>query len=69
MTRPHCCHVASFDSAGCAIGNGTPCEKDAEFEINDGPTPDDYTHACADHVGHMLQDGRISTVYPVEDNS
>jgi len=42
------------------------CEKDAEFEIHamgKGVDPYDITHACADHVGHLL--GSI-TEYPAD---
>lgn len=50
--RLHCCKV------GCA----TP----AEWEIAWGPTPDDYTHACTAHVGALLDDHDVFTVYPAE---
>lgn len=49
--KPWCCFI--------------PCDKDAEWEIVDGPSTDDYTQACSDHVGHLLQDGRVAMVYEV----
>lgn len=51
MSEARCCFI--------------PCDEPAEWEIVDGPTTDDYTHACSDHVGHLLQDGRVSTVYEI----
>lgn len=47
--KPYCCFI--------------PCDKGAEFEIRDGETPDDYTHSCTEHVGSLLQAGKVSTVY------
>lgn len=41
----------------------TQCTKPAEFEIKDGPTYDNHTHACREHAGAMLQHGLTSTVY------
>ena len=40
------------------------CPKLAEFEIYDGPEPDNGTDACIDHVGHLLKD-KVSYVYPI----
>ena len=44
------------------------CEKDAEWQIVYGSTPDDYTEACTEHVGEMLEPDKENTVYPVEWN-
>ena len=50
--------------------DGTHCEKEAEFEIESDHTVTgnrDYyqmTQACADHVGHLLEDG-ASSVWPL----
>lgn len=47
----------------CYIG----CEKEAEWQLTDGNGVDDYTHACTDHVGFLLQD-RETTVSPLKSN-
>ncbi len=39
------------------------CTKKAEWEINYGRSPDDYTHACEAHVGELLSVG-VNTVFP-----
>ena len=38
------------------------CGKKAKWEINYGPSPDDFTHACEKHVGELLEEGKINTV-------
>lgn len=44
-----------------------PCDKDAEWEVVHGENPqvDDYTHACSDHLGHLLTDDSVHTVTPI----
>lgn len=43
------------------------CANKAEYEIKDGPTTDDYTHACVDHVGHLLRDDHFpASVIPID---
>jgi hypothetical protein len=41
------------------------CKKTAEWELRDGIGVDDYTHACTDHVGALLQD-KETTVIPLK---
>jgi len=41
------------------------CENDAEWVIEYGPTPDDYTESCTDHVGIMLTDAVEHRVYRI----
>jgi len=51
MSKPHCCFI--------------PCEAEAEFEMHyDTPDPYDSSEACADHVGHLMQDCP-ATVVPI----
>jgi hypothetical protein len=52
INKPVCCVIT--------------CGKDAEWEIRYGETTDDYTHACTEHVGEMLEPDKINTVYPAE---
>ena len=49
---PHCCVI--------------DCVKDAEWQIIYGPTTDDYTEACTEHVGELLEPDKENTVYPIE---
>ena len=41
------------------------CENTPRWEIWWGTAPDDYTHACVDHVGELLEDGTVNHVYPL----
>ncbi len=41
------------------------CTRNAEWELRDGAGPDDYTHACTEHVGALLS-GAVTTVTPIE---
>jgi hypothetical protein len=43
----HCCFI--------------PCEAPAEWQLTEGPTPDDFTDACTAHVGALLT-GKPTTV-------
>lgn len=47
----------------CVIG----CGKPAEFQIEGHPlrSPDDWTDACRDHVGELLDDASAHIVYPI----
>lgn len=49
--KPTCCH--------------TNCDEDAQWQIFDGPTPDDYTESCTAHVGELLSDAAEHRVYPI----
>lgn len=40
------------------------CGKAAEWELVHGPRPDDYTHACSEHLGGLLTDAKEHRVYP-----
>jgi hypothetical protein len=42
-----------------------PCPDEAEFELRDGPSPDDYTHACRQHVRELLADDKQTTITPL----
>jgi hypothetical protein len=46
----------------------TACGKPAEWTITFGPTPDDYTESCTEHVGHLLTDAPVHTVHRLEDS-
>jgi hypothetical protein len=52
------------DSICCFI----PCEHAAEFQLVLGlhPRVDDFTEACADHVGHLIPDGTQVTVFALQ---
>lgn len=54
--KPFCCHIE----------DGTPCDRDAEWEIYHGNGREDYTHSCTAHVGEMLTDAYEHRVYPIE---
>ncbi len=40
------------------------CQSKAEWQIIHGPSPDDYTMSCTDHVGRMLTDARSHEIIP-----
>lgn len=42
------------------------CQAPAEWMISDGPTTDDYTHACSEHLSKLLTYEKVSTVWPIE---
>lgn len=52
-----CCYVRD---------DGLVCPRMADFGVCDGPTPDDYTHSCCQHIGKMVQYDCTSTIYPIE---
>jgi len=41
------------------------CQNDAEWTIEHGPTPDDYTESCTEHVGTMLTDAVEHRIYRI----
>ena len=41
------------------------CQNDAEWIIEHGPTPDDYTESCTEHVGIMLTDAVEHRIYRI----
>ena len=43
-----------------------PCEAKAEWEIRHGDGPDDYTDGCTGHVGALLTDATVHTIYPIK---
>lgn len=49
--------------------NGEGCGRTPAWSINYGPRPDDYTDACDEHVGELLVEGVINTVYPFADGA
>jgi hypothetical protein len=42
------------------------CNKLAEWEIWDGPRPDDYTFACTEHVGELLSDAHEIRIHNID---
>lgn len=42
----------------CAVG----CDNDADVEIRHGSAPDDFTHACTEHIGDLLTDEYQHTI-------
>lgn len=45
----------------CAVD----CNESAEWELRDGPRPDNYTHACDAHVGALLSRDRAALLSTV----
>lgn len=41
------------------------CQNDAEWIIEHGPSPDDYTESCTEHVGVMLTDAVEHRIYRI----
>jgi hypothetical protein len=39
------------------------CSNDAEYEIRDGNTVDDYTYSCIEHVGYLLTDKQATVTH------
>lgn len=47
----------------CFISDGgVSCDHLAEYVIDEGPTYMDFTFGCADHVGHLISDGKTACV-------
>jgi hypothetical protein len=42
------------------------CPHDAEWRIEHGEAPDDYTESCTEHVGEMLTDAALHRIYPIK---
>ncbi len=56
MTKtPWCCWIGGW--------RNRPCRASAEWLIVHGPGPEDYTHACTDHVGELLTDASEHRIY------
>lgn len=53
-----CCYIDSKTNRGC--------EARAELLIISGHAPDDYTHACPQHVEDLMVDGLFNHVYPLQ---
>jgi hypothetical protein len=64
---PFCCyipdeHQEKVRSGRVSRATGLGCQNEAEYEIRYGSGPDDYTHACVEHVGVLLTDADVHTV-------
>lgn len=55
---PTCCHLTENDPA-------QPCGAPAAWVIQYGEGPEDYTESCTAHVGPLLSDAPVHTVYPI----
>jgi hypothetical protein len=58
MKERWCCYI---DQA-----SGAPCIQDAQWQICYGRTTDDFTEACEEHVGELLEEGVVNHVYPID---
>ena len=58
MDKRDCCFM---------FRDGLLCEAGASWQIWHGPSPEDYTEACTDHVGELLTDAPEHRVYPIID--
>lgn len=58
---PKCCWI----EPGLA-GEKLLCRDNAEWEINFGPQPCDFTQSCTRHVGDLLTDAKEHRIYPIE---
>ena len=68
VVRPcrHVSGVATVQSKCCYIADSRiACEQEADWKIVYGNTPDSYTEACSAHVGEMLTDAPVQTVYRI----
>lgn len=66
MATNPCCFIP--DDQQEAARNDRPytgCQNEAEWEIWSGPSTDDSTVACTDHVGRMLTDAPEHRIYPL----
>lgn len=69
--KAYCCYIESLSEEhdGLTLSDELlrelSCWEDAEWEICYGPTPDDYTHACSNHAGWLLVEGRENRVFPI----
>lgn len=72
--NPYCCFLPDGSEAEYATAAPGPnrlaigCAIPAEFVLIFGPNPrpDDYTHACRDHVGALILDHTETRVIPVD---
>jgi len=64
-----CCFIEDQVTAAMALSHAEiralSCPNPAEWLLIDGPLPDDYTHACTQHVGLLLSDAEVTKVYPM----
>ncbi len=51
--------------AFCCYVSDSPCLAEAEWILYEGDGPEDYTHACTEHVGHLLTDAPEHRVVPL----
>jgi len=47
MSNIMCCYISS---------SGRECEKEAEYKLVYGNSPDDVTESCSSHIGHLVDD-------------
>jgi hypothetical protein len=55
-TRPPCCFIED---------DGSDCEQEAEWEIWYSLDPNDFTQACPEHVGFLLEPQAANYIYPL----
>jgi hypothetical protein len=55
-----CCYIKK--------DSGVACSNVAEWAIIHGPTVDDYTEACTEHVGDLLTDAPEHRIYPIRED-
>lgn len=81
MSEITCCYIGWFGRVWLRLTRPTSAahwaarlrlhrEHPAEWELVDGPAPDDYTHACTRHVGALLGDSvtTCAPLFPGEDD-
>lgn len=64
MTQRLCCYIRPLRPTAEA-----PCPNLAEWEIyNEAKDPNDpgYTEACTEHVGPLLSDAPMHSIYPIK---
>lgn len=65
--KTRCCFIIVANEATGGLVPDRQCEKPAEWEAHahDGH-PHNYTQGCADHIGHLLNDGTAWTLSQLE---
>ncbi len=63
--KQQCCYI---EPTTISTGYGSQCAMPAEWTIVFGDGPDDYTEACAEHVGKLLTPGVNNVVFPAGDD-
>ena len=43
------------------------CQELAEWRIEHGDSPDDYTESCTEHLPHMIADVEAQTLYRIHE--